>query len=69
MIWKTSKVKPTKGMEGGIIPGSCKIVRSKNYISVAMPDGQLIPHQLELNIKSNLNEVATATVKMFISID
>ena len=68
LIWKKPNHKKSN-TSGGIVKGSCKIVRNRNYISLAMPDGTIIPHQIDLTIESNLNEVATATVKLCVSID
>lgn len=68
LIWRKEKKQGTN-KSGGIVKGSCKLIRQEDYISLAMPNGELIPHQIDLKIQSNLNEPALATVKLFVSMD
>lgn len=68
MIWKKGKPIPNKG-GGGTLPGSCKIVKQGKYIALAMPDGTILPHQLDVKIKAPLNACATAKVELFVTID
>jgi hypothetical protein len=68
LIWKKEKQQRKSGI-GGIVEGSCKVIRHNDFIALAMPDGTLIPHQIDLKIESNLHEAATATVKLFVSMD
>ena len=69
LIWKKLKRTHTAHSREGIVDGSCKLVRLNDYIGLAMPDGTIIPHQLHLDVESPLNDAATATVKVFVSID
>ena len=68
LIWRKQKDKKSLP-SGGIVKGSCKLVRHKDYIALALPDGTVIPHQIELYLEANINEVATATIKCFVTID
>jgi hypothetical protein len=67
MIWKSPVTK--QGSGGGMANGSCKLVRHHNHIALAMPDGKIIPHQVDLEIKAPLNAIATAKIEVFVSID
>jgi hypothetical protein len=68
LIYK--KAKPAKRMNGGgLVSNSVKLIRRDKHIVLAMPDGTVIPHQLDLEIKAPLNDVTTATVELFVTLD
>ena len=69
LIWRKKPNKQLPTLTRGIVEGSCKLIRLNNWIALSMPDGTIIPHQIDLIVESNLNEAATATVKLFVSID
>lgn len=68
LIWeKIAEVKPKSGV--GVGPKeACRLVRHNNHIGLAMPDGTVIPYQVDLKVKAPLNDVATATIKVFVTI-
>lgn len=70
LIWKKAK-RPasSKGYGGRIVTGGCRLIRQNGFISLAMPDGTPIPYQVDLKVRSNLNAIASATVKVYVSFD
>lgn len=69
LIWK-KKMEINHPNAGGIGPkGCCKLVRHNDHIVVATSSGEVLPYQTDLNVNAPMDDVATATVTLFISID
>jgi hypothetical protein len=66
IVFNVFKKQPKTGLSR-IVKGGCLLEYEMGYYLLTMPDGTRIPHQVDLTIESNLNEVTTATVKLNIS--
>jgi hypothetical protein len=71
LIWKHAKKLPNKKSpyHVGTTNGACKLVKHNEYVALAMPSGDVIPFQVGLQVDSPLDDVATATVKVFVDLD
>lgn len=68
LIWKANKLHHDT-INRGVLNGSCKIVRYNEHVALAMPDGTIIPHQIDLDISSHVNAAVTAQLELYVTID
>jgi hypothetical protein len=69
LVWKRATNRKPLNPIWGTVSGSCKLIKSQGYICLVSPEGKLLPNQIDLTIESNLNDAATATVKLYVDLD
>lgn len=49
----------------------CRLIQDDGFIKVIMPDGKIIPHQLDIEIQQKLEDHGMALVKveLYVAID